>query len=273
MKYKIDNKLFEKIDSEWKAYFLGFLYADGCVTKNYHVCLALKSDDLEILEKLKSNIYGDCNRPIIFSTSKRKNENGETIQSTKTARLYITNKKIGLDLIKLGCLQKKSLCLKFPKKDQVDEKLIRHFIRGYFDGDGHIGKFNKQKTFSLVGTYDFLKEIKHIFNSIGIESKMSKHFGKSNVFYIKVTNIKTIKKLFDFLYKDSTISMKRKSDMFLSISEEIGNFSSTHKYISFEKFTNKWKVNVRKKLLGRFKTENESLLVRNNYLWDLSKPE
>ena len=49
---KINKNFFNKIDTEEKAYFLGFLYADGYNnTDRNSVALSLKEDDKEILEK------------------------------------------------------------------------------------------------------------------------------------------------------------------------------------------------------------------------------
>jgi intein/homing endonuclease len=49
-------------------------------------------------------------------------------------RLY--GKKLHDDLVKHGCVEKKSLILQFPK--DLSQELISHFVRGYFDGDGCI---------------------------------------------------------------------------------------------------------------------------------------
>ena len=49
-KHIINEKYFDSIDSEDKAYFLGLLFADGCVAKNgYNICLTLKNNDKHIL--------------------------------------------------------------------------------------------------------------------------------------------------------------------------------------------------------------------------------
>ncbi len=56
MRKKIYNEnYFETIDSEDKAYFLGFIFADGCVTNDskkyrYQLTLKLHSKDVGILE-------------------------------------------------------------------------------------------------------------------------------------------------------------------------------------------------------------------------------
>lgn len=37
-KYTYNKDYFKEIDSFEKAYWLGFLYADGCITRFYKVC-------------------------------------------------------------------------------------------------------------------------------------------------------------------------------------------------------------------------------------------
>ncbi len=56
------------------------------------------------------------------------------------------------DLIGHGATIRKSLTLTFPT--HLDEKLIKHFLRGYFDGDGCIN-YRPQYGFipNLIGGY------------------------------------------------------------------------------------------------------------------------
>ena len=54
-------------------------------------------------------------------------------------RVFITSKKLAEDLTKYGCHANKTYDLTFPNKEIfVNKDLIRHFIRGYFDGDGSV---------------------------------------------------------------------------------------------------------------------------------------
>ena len=114
---------FEKIDTEEKAYWLGFLYADGSVgSKENKIELGLAEKDLSQVEKFKQFIGLDN------KISYRKN--------TKSYRSSFRSQKCKQDLISQGCVPKKSLILTFPTEQQVSHSLICHFMRGYFDGDG-----------------------------------------------------------------------------------------------------------------------------------------
>ena len=50
--------------------------------------------------------------------------------------LVVSNLRLSDALIKQGMYQAKSLTLTFPTSDQVPKNLLRHFVRGYYDGDG-----------------------------------------------------------------------------------------------------------------------------------------
>ena len=130
-KYVADENYFEKIDSADKAYWLGFIYADGSVVSKgntYRLTIELNRIDRLHLEKfliaIKSNaeIKDRVNRPISSVT--------------------INRKKIVDDLIKIGCV---------PNKTEVgwlDTSVIKgfekDFLRGYLDGDGYIEKNYKK---------------------------------------------------------------------------------------------------------------------------------
>lgn len=135
-KYFFNFNFFEKIDSELSAYWLGFMYADGCIQKQnkygeQEFKIAIRDTDLELLEKFKQDIQSTY--PIRYDNSKGK-EHSLVIQSLRS-------QKTVEDLKKLGCVENKSLILTFPTEEQVPKKYLHHFIRGYFDGDGSISSY------------------------------------------------------------------------------------------------------------------------------------
>lgn len=120
----IYSDIFEKIDSEEKAYWLGFLYADGCVSLNTnHIELALATCDSKHIEKF----------------GKFLNFQGSIQSDSIRTRISFRNKVMHNDLIKLGCIPQKSMKMSFPNYNQVPQSLMIHFVRGYIDGDGYIG--------------------------------------------------------------------------------------------------------------------------------------
>lgn len=214
--YKIDNKkyhskenVFEKIDSEEKAYWLGFLYADGYVSKlNSSVELMIQDRDKEHLEKFK--LFCESNHPIRYSEHIR--ESGYVVKANK---ISIGSRKMHDDLIDKGCFQVKSLILKFPTEDQVPKSFIHHFIRGYLDGDGCIGIDNNSIFFSIVGTENFLNGLQKIFKT------NNKNHSGGNAFVYKVKGNKKALKILDYLYEDATIYLDRKYEIYIKHKEHL----------------------------------------------------
>lgn len=213
-KYNINESFFDNIDTEAKSYFLGLLFADGCNSLKYRrVSISLQEEDCDILDLFKTHI--GSNVPLEFlkrKDSKHKNQ----------YRLSISNKKLTEQLNSLGCVPRKSLILVFPNYLQ-DEVNTRHFIRGYFDGDGSLNKCLKKgkntPTFywSLTSTKDFCDNVGNILrNVIGTNSYLTKTH--NNITYVLSSggNLQ-IQKIMDWLYKDATIFLKRKYKIYLDL--------------------------------------------------------
>lgn len=206
-KLSFNESIFENIDSENKAYWLGFLYADGCVIynenqKRYVLELTLCEKDYIHLEKFKD--FLNCNNKITYRDKQ------------KAYRIFINSKKMCSDLIKLGCIPNKSLKLKFPNRSIVNKKYLKHFIRGYFDGDGCIS-INKKNTFqiTLLGTFEFLKSLE----SIKWENKCSFDKDKRhlNNTYTLRFNKKEGLEFINYIYKNSNIYLDRKFNRYKNI--------------------------------------------------------
>lgn len=219
-KYNIDETYFEKIDNQNKAYFLGLLYADGCnYTKKGEVKLSLVESDKHILESF--NIELKTNKPLRFTKLDHKNPNfSNQIVSC------IENKKLSKDLDDLGCVNNKSLVLKFPTIKQVPEHLIPHFIRGYFDGDGCItysfDKIRNKKSpiINFCGTKEFLYSLQTIFNNelgFTFTKQQKRHKTISNNYSISYGGKKQMLKFYNWLYNDSIYFLKRKHIKFIEL--------------------------------------------------------
>lgn len=218
---KINDDFFEIIDSEIKAYLLGFFAADGHIEKRkdyYTYCLkiGLHKKDIEILELFNKYI---ANNLVKINYPKTK----ETMVT-----ISIHSTKIGEDLLKLGYDNKKTYtCNTLPN---INEKFINHFIRGYFDGDGSI-IVNKQKkgmnTFIHLAAYNenILKEIFTKFNItknkiyIKHEKNVVKKVNKIEVYFkqcftYKIGDKENFLKIYDYLYHNANFFLKRKKDKF-----------------------------------------------------------
>lgn len=205
---RFNEFVFDSIDTEDKAYWLGFIYADGCIDsrhKKYVFELCVKESDIEHIRNFNT-----------FMQHEKENiKYGSYIRDGKEyrrCRWVVSNKHLWETLNNYGCTPNKSLTLKFPDRSIFkNDSLIRHFIRGYFDGDGSLGCYGKrlQPNCSVVGTLDMLQ---NIANEIDNECSLYHHKSHSDeTFTLQAHSQKAIN-FINYLYKDSSIYLKRKYD-------------------------------------------------------------
>ncbi|MED4883890.1 hypothetical protein [Bacillus smithii] len=211
-----NQRFFEKIDNLYKAYWLGFLYADGNVfvrkgnlgyTKGGTVELSLKREDKYHLENFKRHIEG--NMKIEDRIVKL---NGKSFEAS---RISLSSIRMAKDLIKHGCVPKKSLILDFPTT--VPDDLINHFIRGYIDGDGSVVFYTYDKVddfyVTVLGTENFLIKLSDVLIKNEINSgKIRKTSSKA--YELHICGRDNLAKLYNFLYKNANVFLERKREQF-----------------------------------------------------------
>lgn len=217
-RFSFNQDYFENIDNEHKAYWLGFLYADGYVnSKKNVVSLRIKRDDDYILKQFAKDL--DSNIPVKYYSHTNKLPNSDKIHTLHYASITICNKKIKEDLIKQGCLENKTLILNFPF--HIPSYLYKDFIRGYMDGDGCVTYCGKQKCgnqefkVNFCGTQEMLNGIQKVF---GYNKKLGKRWddGKNNY----TLDISGNCQVYDFLtklYNNATIYLERKYKRYLEL--------------------------------------------------------
>lgn len=233
---RIDETVFDVIDSEEKAYWLGFLYADGNIGSNeYKLEMNLSAKDSDHMKKFQNFLkYTEDKVRVSKSYS---NFEG----STDVCRFSIRNKHIWSALNDKGCVPKKSLILTFPDLQIfTDKSLVRHFLRGYVDGDGTLyttkdvdGCINT--CIGAVGTKEFLQG----FVDYLCEYTMVCKNNDSKAYSIKYGYAKA-RKVARMLYEGATIYLDRKYNKFLEfchIEEESSNRKSS-------KLGEDWNVNT-----------------------------
>jgi hypothetical protein len=208
-----DYFFFDNIDTEFKAYTLGFIYADGCVSEK-EVKIAIKYSDIDILNKIKLCMNGEFNI--------RKSINSNSYGNSEIGILYFSNKHTIQSLRNIGIKKNKTLDCDFPN---IENHLIKHFIRGYMDGDGSFGKYlgvdgYERYSFSFVGTMSFLgiliSKIKE--NGFKISEKQNKRFDTPNCCYnVYGSGKSNVLAFLDWIYLDSNIYLDRKYHKYLSI--------------------------------------------------------
>lgn len=200
-KYTLNEKYFQEINTPAKAYILGFIYGDGCLTNRKHSTLAINVKDLDVLSFIKNEL--EYTGPI------------KSYRSGKIYSLRITNLILSKDLQKWGVLPNKSKVLKFP--DFLSDPLLLHFVCGLFDADGYVyipkedNKWKQYRKLGFSGTKDIVSKVKLYLESKG--------FSKTNLKLEKCGTYTTHYvckhvEMFNSLYKTSAYQLERKKKKF-----------------------------------------------------------
>lgn len=224
-KYKVNENYFNRLTPE-SAYWLGFILADGCVTNQNYLKIALASKDKDHLEKFKRSIQTEA--PI----------KDTIIGKNKLSCLNICSKKICLVLNSYGINQRKSCSHGTPK---IPSKLLAQMYLGYFDGDGWIHNLKKRRGNCLSGIIstklfcnDFIKWARK-------NTKANVHLRKCKIRNMAIvcwSTISSIHLMYD-LYNRTPIWLSRKRKYYYDLITELDNNKSLHKIPAI--FGSKWK--------------------------------
>lgn len=207
-----NERAFKNIDSEEKAYWLGYLAADGCVQRSSEKGhrLSLISIDGQIIKSFKDFIGS--------SHSICENRTNDKIAYT----LSIGSKAICDDLASHGIHPKKTYNL---EPTDIDEKLMRHYIRGYIDGDGNISvsndaRFNRKLfTVSFYGRESIIKWFSdHLKDACGLKS--SSWYQQGSITRYTRSQLQAMK-ICHYIYHDANIFLNRKRNKYLQYAESI----------------------------------------------------
>jgi hypothetical protein len=216
----IQYNYFKNIDTEYKAYILGFIYADGSIIKRQgredNLVISIQEEDGYILEKLLKEVN---NNELLVRNPPSTIKNNWKKQVT----CRISSTEICNDLQLLGCFQNKTVKgMVFPN---ISYDLIPHFIRGFFDGDGCInikkeiykGKrkttINYSKRLAFTSTDNqFLDRVLSYLPVSKVYKRVVKRTLLVWTYWIERQG--DVEKVKDYLYKDANYFLKRKRDKF-----------------------------------------------------------
>lgn len=206
IKYNFIEDIFSSIDTKQKAYWIGFLYADGYISNNAHtIGISLKESDKSHLINFEKflGISKDCLK---------------YQENTKSWRFYITRKETYEDLVKIGFTPNKSYDNTTRVWDNIPEQYKKDFLLGLWDGDGSffISKEHKQGA-SLISNNENLLSSLVIFinNSLGENFCQLKERTDSDP-YPRIRIYSNKAKLFgDWLYLDVNYPiLERKKEIY-----------------------------------------------------------
>lgn len=202
-KYRANDNFFEVINSEEKAYLLGFLYADGYLSSDGRMGCRLKIDDVEIIKLIQKYICP--NSPIEYGNNQNFKRRPQCSIRWKSKKMY--QKLLNLDF----CIDKthtNSNVLTY-----IPEPYKKDFIRGFLDGDGCITynsyRNSNWKKISLCWSNGSSKILEDIFNYFkDVEGGVLKYH---NTYYtLRYDKIKSVQKILSFIYDNATLYLKRK---------------------------------------------------------------
>lgn len=200
LRYRFDESFFDSVDTEEKAYWLGFITADGCVRTDRgrsRVQIKLMETDASHLEKLKAAV--GSGKPLTFSA--RRGVAGPA------ADLTLTSPHLVEALAALGVTARKSAVVR--PWDGPDH-LMTHYWRGLFDGDGCISKATggNKWALTLCGSGACITEFAEWASEVC--GATSKPYYRSNIWYWKVSGLAAPQALARHLYGGASVYLDRK---------------------------------------------------------------
>jgi hypothetical protein len=204
-KFHFNQRYFEKIDTEQKAYILGFLAADGNVNPDKYGCeirIVLHPKDTDLLEKINQeweSTYVVVDHHLgIYS--------GFPGSSKLQRKLSVRSRLMQTDLLKYGIIPNKTNSIRFPK---LPDHLDRHFLRGFLEGDGYIN----HEAFGWTSNHLMCNDVQWICIKHGfLELKKYKIKPLSSTVRGTPVHLDIIK----WIYQDSKFHMNRKYEQYIT---------------------------------------------------------
>lgn len=217
--YPIQNEnIFSVINNPTSAYYLGLIASDGCLydkhgTGSKIIRISLKKEDEDILHRFAKDL--GTVKPITYA-------------SGKYASFEISSNQMFDDLLKIGLEPNKTYKNTVPN---LDDSVMKYYIRGYFDGDGSITKIESanKTNINISGYQNNLTKIqsyldRHNIISTFIEDKRNYTEGNgtfgSLVLGNNVSKYAFVKHIYS---KDAYPVMKRKYEICCKFAEIIEN--------------------------------------------------
>lgn len=206
-KHFCNDNYFELIDSPTKAYLIGFLTADGNISKrDNQISIGLSSIDKDHLIKIKNELLL-TNNIIDYNH----NLNGKIYP---VSLLCWTSAQMKKDLSKHGIIPNKSKITVFSQ--YIPEQFLNSYILGLYDGDGSYHYMNnEQMQVGITGTYNLLYGIQNVLVAkcnLNL-NKIIKDKRCDNTYYLNFGGHNSIIRLANYLYKNNNIFLQRKYDI------------------------------------------------------------
>lgn len=192
----VDSEFFKSMSPEL-AYILGLWITDGCTYERGSFSIGLK--DKDVIEWV-ANTIGYKNKTWVLEGERSANE-----------RYFIqfTNQEVKKVFDKYGIVPNKSLIIKMP---DIPNEYIPHFIRGVFEGDGHVGD---DRVSIVSASKEFIYSIKSVIEKeIGGDRKIYFDNRGNGLYLYNIYGKSSIKSFGDWVYPSGVFGMARKKNKF-----------------------------------------------------------
>ena len=217
----IRHDFFKRLKYELQTYLLGFIASDGSINEERHtLSININKQDYEILELFK------IISPEAYCKQQKSYESkalvrGHTVKNHGSIKLSIASKIITDSLKVYGIVQNKTY--KEMSIPTTLDNLIKHFIRGYFDGDGCFtysirkpSKANREINYRVSARWEICSKKSNIL--LEIQKYLAKYEITTNINYNKRDDMYSIRtcsreqiiKIYNLLFKDSKYFLSRK---------------------------------------------------------------
>lgn len=269
-KREIRHNFFNNINFEEQAYLLGFIFADGCVNEERHtLSININKQDQYIIDLLKDI------SPEAYTREQKSYKSiaivrGRQVKNHGSIRTNISSKILIEDLKKYGVIQNKTYTdMHLPIVS--DDILLKHFIRGYFDGDGCFtysirkpNPKNREINYRISAhwticckTSSILLEMQKYFTSFGIKTNIN-YIKRDDMYNLTTSSRKEIIKIFNLLFHNCNYSLPRKYNKIkYYVNTEVSQIITDHR--------NAQEVNVNESNNPPKSVEQDNDWLENNY--------
>lgn len=269
-KREIRHNFFNNINFEEQAYLLGFIFADGCVNEERHtLSININKQDQYIIDLLK-DISPEAYTREQKSYKSIATVRGRQVKNHGSIRTNISSKILIEDLKKYGVIQNKTYTdMHLPIVS--DDILLKHFIRGYFDGDGYFtysirkpNPKNREINYRISAhwticckTFSILLEMQKYFTSFGIKTNIN-YIKRNDMYNLTTSSRKEIIKIFNLLFHNCNYSLPRKYNKIkYYVNTEVSQIITDHR--------NAQEVNVNESNNPPKSVEQDNDWLENNY--------
>lgn len=208
-KITLKDNFFQVIDTEEKAYWLGFLAADGCITTGNRVVLNLSTKDEQHIHKFRQAL---CSQHTISFN-----------EGHKSSYFAFRSAQMVQDLAKHGVHAQKTHTAFSPK---LAPSLQPHYWRGVIDGDGCI--YPSRQEIVLVGNFQLVSSFRDFCTTLYPRIRGTVR-AKETIFQYSLRG-KIALSILEILYAHATVFLNRKHEIYQQVVGTVGHTETEREY-------------------------------------------